>query len=279
VCERTKPWQSQAKTVAKPSQSRAYAMTVILPSMSRTAVARTTIERAGSARARSIRQAVATDVQRAREDSGLSLRRLARAAGVSVSTVHALERGTHDPSTEVLARIGAALGMDLSVRLYLGTGPLIRDHLQAAMIEALLGLLDERWRPSPEVPLQRPVRGVIDLVLDTPEELLIACEAQSDLRRLEQQLRWSQAKADALAQARGRPVSRLLLLRSTRRTRAIVGEFADTIGAAFPTPAADAYGALAGTSTWAGDALLWCDVARGKGRALASSPRGVTAAR
>ena len=179
----------------------------------------------------------------------------------------------------MLARIGAALGMDLSVRLYPGTGPLIRDHIQAAMIEALLSLLDERWRPSPEVTLHRSVRGVIDLVLDAPEEPLVACEAQSELRRLEQQLRWSQVKADALSQARGRPVSRLLLLRSTRRTRAIVGEFSDTIRAAFPTPAADAHGALAGTSRWSGDALLWCDVRQGEGRVLASSPRGIAVKR
>jgi hypothetical protein len=81
--------------------------------------------------------------------------------------------------------------MDLGVRLYPGTGPLIRDHLQAAMIEALLQILHPRWRPSPEVWVTRPVQGVIDLVLeaevdDDATAPLIATEAQSELRRLEQ---------------------------------------------------------------------------------------------
>ena len=167
--------------------------------------AHTRIERLGSRRARDLRQHLSADVRRAREDAGLSQRAVARAAGVSSATLSALELGRHDPSTEVLARVGAALGLDLSVRFYSGTGPLVRDHLQAAMIEALLGTLHERWRPSPEVWVTRPVRGVIDLVLEptNSDEPLLAVEAQSELRRLEQQLRWSGVKADALAQARG----------------------------------------------------------------------------
>jgi len=97
------------------------------------------------------------------------------------------------------------------------------------MIEALFETLHERWCPAPEVSVFRPARGFIDLVLDAHAEPLIACEAQSELRRLGQQLRWSQAKADALAQARGRPVSHLLLLRSTRHTRAVIAAFSETV--------------------------------------------------
>ena len=108
------------------------------------------------------------------------------------------------------------------------------------MLGALLASLDRRWRPRPEVWVIRPVRGVIDLVLEPEDhpEPLIAVEAQSDMRRLEQQLRWSQAKADALATARSRPVSRLLLLRSTRRTKAVLGEYVATTRAAFPASTA-----------------------------------------
>jgi hypothetical protein len=165
--------------------------------------------------------------------------------------------------------------MDLSVRLYQGTGPLIRDHIQAAMIEALLGESHERWRPSPEVAVERPARGVIDLVLDAEAEPIVACEAHSELRRLEQQLRWSRAKADALAAARGRPVSRLLLLRSTRRTRALVAEYARTVRAAFPAPTIAAYAALTSEDAWPGDALLWCAVTGTGARILSDPPRGV----
>jgi hypothetical protein len=183
--------------------------------------------------------------------------------------------------------------MDLSVRLYPGTGPLIRDHIQAAMIEALLDVLDERWRVAPEVWVHRPTRGVIDLVLEAGAEPLeagaepleagaeplIACEVQSELRRLEQQLRWSNAKADALGQARGRSVSRLLLLRSTRRTRAIVGEFAATIQASVPANTTEAFTALAGRRPWPGPAIVWCDVTRSGTHVLPDPPRGVVVGR
>ena len=64
--------------------------------------------------------------------------------------------------------IAAALGCDLSVRMFPGTGPRIRDRIQVAMSEALLASLHPRWRAAPEVPVYRPVRGVIDLVLADP---------------------------------------------------------------------------------------------------------------
>ncbi len=246
--------------------------------------ARTKIERSAADRARDIRGHVAQDVRRARQDAGLSLRSLAREAGISHATLHGLEGGTHDPTTEVLARVGAALGLDLSVRFFPNTGPLVRDHIQAAMIEALIGILHARWRPSPEVAVYRPVRGAIDLVLDSEapaaaKEPLVACEAQSQLRRLEQQLRWSGAKADALAHTRSHPASRLLLLQSTKQTRAVVTEFAQTIGAAFPARAADAYTALSGTAAWPGPAIIWCDVVHGRARVRREPPRGIDVGR
>ena len=171
--------------------------------------------------------------------------------------------------------------MDLAVRFYPGTGPLIRDHFQAAMIEAVIRELHHRWRRFPEVWVTHPVRGVIDLLLesDSAAEPLVATEAQSELRRLEQQIRWAGAKSDALADARGRPVSRLLLLRSTRRTRAIVAEHAGTVSAAYPARTTHVLAALAGRGPWPGAALLWADVAHGRAIIRATPPRGIALGR
>jgi len=91
-------------------------------------------------------------------------------------------------SLEVLTAIGAVLGCDLSVRYFPGSGPRIRDRFQAPIVEALIGILDQSWVPQPEVPVMRPVRGVIDLVIRREIEV-VACEVQSELRRLEQVLR------------------------------------------------------------------------------------------
>ena len=254
--------------------------------MTRPHAPRTRLERVAADAVRRARRGLATDLRTGREDAGLSIRRLAAAAGVSASTLRAVEQDDVEPSLQVLARLATVLGMSLSVRLYPGTGPLIRDHIQAAMIEALLEILHERWRPRPEVTVFRPVRGVIDLVLDATTEPLVACEAQSELRRIEQQVRWSRSKADALQEGRraesaaaakaASRVGRLLLLRSTARTRAVVAQYTELLRAAYPARARDAYAALTGESPWPGDALLWCRVEDGQATVLDRPPRGIS---
>ncbi len=120
--------------------------------------------------------------------------------GISQAYVSSMEAGNAAPSLEVILAVAAALGCDLSVRMFPGTGPRIRDRIQVAMSEALLASLHPRWRAQPEVPVYRPVRGVIDLVLtDATAHLVVPTELQSELRRVEQQIRWSVQKADALA--------------------------------------------------------------------------------
>lgn len=220
-------------------------------------------------------------MRRAREDAGLSLRRLAGAAGIAHSTLLALERGAHDPTIEVIARVGAVLGMDLSVRLYPGTGPLVRDRHQAAMGDALLAVLHSRWQPSSEVWVTRPVTGVIDLLLEPAEQdqPLVAVELHSELRRLEQQVRWAHAKSEALAGAHHRPVSSLLLLRDSRRIRATVAEYGQLIRAAYPAPAAEAFAALTSDQPWPGSAILWAHIVRGRARIRPFPPPGITVGR
>jgi DNA-binding XRE family transcriptional regulator len=221
---------------------------------------------------------------------------VALASGLAKSHVNDIETGRIEPSWEGVFRLARVLGGDVGVRFYPGTGPLVRDHIQSAMIGALLGMLHETWRPRPEVAVYRPVRGVIDLVLDRAlGSSTIACEAQSELRRLEQQVRWSRAKADALGATLGeqagaaahapsddRPtprIGRLLLLRSTPRTRAAVAEYADLVAAAYPARAIDAYAALVGRSSWPGDALLWCRIEDGRATVLDRPPRGIRVGR
>ena len=125
----------------------------------------------------------------------------------------------------MLVAIASALGGDAHVRLYPGTGPRLRDPLQARIVEALLRLAGPAWQGHVEVPVYRPVRGVIDVVLvDRTAPTVIAIEVHSELRRLEQQLRWANEKASALPSSTVWPepstpeptVHRLMVLRSTR---------------------------------------------------------------
>ena len=227
------------------------------------------------------------DIRRQREDAGVSQRRLAAAAEIDQSYLARIEAGMGRPSIETLTAISLALGADLGVRLFPNTGPPIRDANQALMLEALLRIAHRRWRRFVEVQVQRPSRGVIDLVLQEPiEAAVVALEAQSQMRRLEQQLRWGHAKADALPSSdiagrlwpNGEPgqVSTALLLRSTRANRDLAVQFEEVLRSAYPARTSDAVASLTTMDRpWPGSAVLWAEVERGAARLLDGPPRGV----
>ena len=131
--------------------------------------------------------------------------------------------------------------------------------------------------------MYRPVRGVIDLVLaDRSARIAVPTELQSELRRVEQQIRWSVQKADALAatpELAGDRVSRLLVVRNTAAMRETVRAAARTLAAAYPARAADAVASLTADRPWPGAALLWANVEPGQARILDGPPRGVTVGR
>jgi len=227
-------------------------------------------------RERELRRVIGNQARTIREDAGLARADVARAAGIDRAHYSRIETGETGASLEVLMAIGAALGADLSVRYFPGSGPRIHDRFQAPIVEALLRAMHPRWVAQPEVPVMRPVRGVIDLVIRSPDEL-IASEIQSELRRLEQVIRWSSEKAAALEDgSHAGPVSRLLVVRSTTETREVARRYEATLGAAYPARAIDAFDALTGADRpWPGPAVLWARVDAGRGEILRLPPRGV----
>jgi transcriptional regulator with XRE-family HTH domain len=251
------------------------------------------IERDAPRQAAEVRRAFGAEVRRLREDSGISQERLAAAAGMSQSYLSRIEAGRVKPTAEIEAAIALALGAQLEVRLRVGTGSPIRDHIQARIVEALLRLAHPRWRRLVEVPVHRPVRGSVDVVFHDPAAgIVIATEVQSQIRRLEQQLRWGNEKARALLPSGAIPqiggaglgaaatpdVSQLLVIRSTRANREIVSTYASTIRTAFPAPPDAAHAALATDKrAWPGAALLWATVEGSTVRILDGPPRGLRA--
>jgi transcriptional regulator with XRE-family HTH domain len=202
---------------------------------------------------------------------------------VDAGYLQQVEAGLREPSISVLAALADALGADLSVRLYPNTGPRIRDHIQAAIVEELLRIAHPRWRRFTEVPVYRPARGRVDAVLHDPvATLVVATEVHSQVRRVEQQQGWANLKAESLPSAdfwrhlEPEPmISQLLVLRSTRATRDLVERFETTLGAAYPARAADIFASLTGNGDWPGAGLLWANVDRGAARILDRPPRGV----
>jgi transcriptional regulator with XRE-family HTH domain len=236
-------------------------------------------------RALDTRSRVAADIRQLREDAGASQRELAAEAGIDHGLMSLVERGLREPSITVLTAIAIALGADVSVRLYPGTGPRIRDPIQARIIETLISMLHPRWDRMLEVPVLRPARGFIDMVLvDRPPTNVIGTEVQSEFRRIEQLVRWANQKALSIPSAEfwdqlpGKPhIDRLMLVRSTRTNREIAVRFGETLRIAYPAPASAAYRALTSdVHSWPGAALLWADVRGDRVTVMDRPPRGVS---
>lgn len=253
--------------------------------MTRPRPPRTSVVQLGHAQAMEIRLDLARSIRDARRDSGLTARQLATAAGVGLSTVRELETAGRDPGLEVMARLAAALGGRLRTWMEPGAGPLVHDRYQGAMLGALLAIRHRRWGADTEVLVREPIRGVIDAVLeDELQPPVVAVESESGLRRIEQQVRWANAKADGLAADRIRlglsgEVSRLLLLRVTSANRRVAATYADILGAAYPARSADAYGSLTGIAPWPGAAIVWCEASGETARLLSDPPRGIVVGR
>jgi len=231
-------------------------------------------------RERDLRRWIGGQVHDLREDLGLTRADLARAAGLDRAHISRIEMGTVGASQGTLVAIAAALGSDLGVRLFPGAGPAIRDRFQAPIVEAIIRAMDSSWVVRPEVPVGKPRRGVIDLVI-ARGRVAIACEVQSELRRLEEVLRRAAEKEHALgAEVLQDSTSRLLVIRSTVANREIARRFEATLRAAYPGRSADAFDALmTAVRPWPGPAILWVRLEKGRPEILRLPPRSVAVGR
>lgn len=252
-------------------------------------ISRTQVERETARRMRRSDVDTGDQIRRMRLEAGVTLTEVARTVAVHRSHVARIESGLARPSLEVLTAIGIALGADLSLRYFPGAGPRLHDRFQAVMVETFLRELDPRWLVELEVPISQPSRGVIDIVLtDRHGPVTVAGEAQSELRRLEQQIRWSTEKADGLAQRLDRDgpdpvrrnVSRLLILRSTVTTREIARRFGATLAGAYPARTEDVVRALTyPVAPWPGPGIVWMHVEGDRATLMRFPPRGVSLGR
>ena len=222
-------------------------------------------EKAIAAAAAERHKTLSADLLRLRNDAGVSRALLARESGVDLRFLARIEQGTEAPSMETYQRLTTALGADLHTRIYPNTGPALHDRHQARMLELLLGRIHPRWTPFTEIAVRRPGRGWIDLGLhDAAASVFLATELQSELRRLEQLVRWSAEKAASLPSWDGwshlgdePAISRLLVIRRTRATREVASTSEHQLRVAYPAHPADAIAAITGAAPWPGPSMLW----------------------
>ena len=244
------------------------------------------IEREVRLRLRRLERRVGDDALQLRTDAGATKAQVASAAGVDRTFLGRIESGSVHPSLETLVAIATALGADVSVRLYAGSGPRLTDRHQARMVEVVLRRLAAVWRPHLEVPVWRPVRGVVDGVFERLDSrLLVVSEFMSAIPRLEQQIRWSAEKAASIGSSElvghgpAPSVSKLLVLRSTAATRDIARRFELTLRTAYPGRTSEAVESLAVGGPWPGDAIVWVRIDGDDVALLDGPPRGVALGR
>ena len=207
---------------------------------------------AAATRGRAITDTVLRELQDGRLDRNLSGSDVAAALGCSPSQYSRLERGLTDGLTFERAAIAlAAVGLELSVRVYPG-GPPLRDRAHAALIDRLRARCHRSVRVMTEVPL--PDAGdqrAWDVVLAAPSwrHPLEVETRPRDRQALERRI--------ALKVRDGGFDGVSLLLLDSRHNREFLRLHGSALAERFPVPAAEALAALhTGADPGAGAIIL-----------------------
>jgi transcriptional regulator with XRE-family HTH domain len=198
----------------------------------------------------------------ARAVAGLAQRQVARRAGVSQSLVSLVETGRTMPSLDLMHRLAAATGHDLSIRLFPGRGVRLRDSGQLAVADQIRAATHASWRIRLEMPVGPPPdRRAVDMVLETTAELVVV-EVERALLDFQAQFRAAQLKRAAIAERDSRSVRLVMAVPDTRRNRAVINAHRSMLETALPTPSRKIWASLRSGSPACGDGLLW--VRRGR---------------
>jgi len=184
--------------------------------------------------------------------AGVSQLAVSQTVGISRSAYARLERGE---ATEIgvvrAAIVTAALGGDLSVKVYPG-GPPIRDAGHVALLAMLDARVSGRWRVTHEAPVQAGDGRAWDRRLDGP--VSIGLEAEVALRDLQALERRMQRKKEDSGVTR-----MILLVRGTRRNREVLRELLPSVRGTFPLGSRELLRALADGRDPGADGLLVLD--------------------
>jgi transcriptional regulator with XRE-family HTH domain len=179
---------------------------------------------------RSLR-AVGEELREARLQASLTQCELGAAVGVSASAISRIELGeSPHVAFETLARLGAALGLDVVLRAY-PNGDAVRDAAQLALLARFRACLPASVRHRAEVPLGIPGdRRAWDDVIDGLGWWL-PVEAESRLRDVQAlhrriSLKCRDAGADCV----------LLVVADTRHNRHVLRMYSAEFATAFPVP-------------------------------------------
>jgi transcriptional regulator with XRE-family HTH domain len=213
---------------------------------------------AGRRRGERLGRALTSEWRELRLAAGISQARVSRTVGIARSTYARLERGEAAEIGLVRAAvITAALGGDLSVKVYPG-GPPIRDIAHVVLLTAFEARLSATWRVRHESPIGPPgdlrawdrrLDGVVSVGVEA--EVVVR-----DLQALERRL---------LLKKRDSGVMRMVLVvRGTRRNRRVLREVLPSLRGTFPLGSREMLEALASGRDPGADGLVVLDAPAAK---------------
>lgn len=207
----------------------------------------------GAARGRALRTAAIRELLDARLSAGLSQDGAAAAAGMSRGRYGRIERGEDaDVSIDEFARMGAALGLELSVRFY-PVGDPVRDAGHRAVLERLRRACHPslRFRTEVAFPDPRDPRAW-DAVVSGFEPRRL-CGVEAEMRPTDEQ---ALARKLALKRRDGGVDRLILVLPDTRHNRMFVRGVTGGFRATFPVSGRRAVGLLRAGADPGGDAIV-----------------------
>ena len=197
------------------------------------------------------------ELRATRIDRGLTLAEVARATRMSASKLSRIERGLAPRVTVMdLARLHAAVGLELSVRAFPGGTP-IRDVAQLTLLGRFRHRLHGSIGWSVEVPLPVPGdRRAWDALVSGAREAgsvpwRFGVEAETAPRDVQ-----ALARRLSLKARDGRVDGVILVLPRTRRTRVFLREAAPLLAADFPVPGSRALELLAAGVAPGGNSIV-----------------------
>jgi transcriptional regulator with XRE-family HTH domain len=200
-------------------------------------------------RAMTLLRRIGEELRVARRAAGLSSRRVGALSGISHTQLLRIERGVAPHiDIAVLVRVAAALGHELSLKIY-PTGT-VRDAghiaLLARFAARLSGLL--RWRTEVPVPIPGDLRSADGMVAGTDFDAVVEAETRlDDVQAIERRLRGKQRDLGAKRA--------ILLVADTRHNRAVISQVPD-LAERFPIGTRAALHALSRGEDPGGDCLV-----------------------
>lgn len=211
--------------------------------------------RRGRQRAQDQGRQLGREIRTARQATGLSTARASARAGVSRSTWERIEAGFPGVAVGTLCAVTDAVGLDLVVRAYPGSGLRLRDRGQLAIAQRLVALADSSWSAGLEVTAGDHGQA-IDLVFARGDEI-VAVEIIRHLGDFQAQYRSASLKRDWLARHHQRPTRLVLAIEDLRANRAALAPIEALVGSALPAGSRRVLDALRTGTALSSDGMLW----------------------